>query len=63
MTNFTTCPNCHGEGTENNPPLRRCGICKGTGRLPSEGPMKHRRAEQIDQAAPSHEACPAGQGG
>ena len=33
MTKLMICPNCHGEGTENNPPLRRCGICKGLGRV------------------------------
>jgi DnaJ-class molecular chaperone len=31
---FKTCPNCGGDGFENNPPMRRCGICKGRGRLP-----------------------------
>lgn len=33
MTKLLICPNCHGEGTEANPPMRKCGICKGMGRV------------------------------
>lgn len=36
---FKPCPNCHGEGTENNPPLRRCGVCKGSGRVVDQAPV------------------------
>ena len=40
---FKTCPNCGGDGFENTPPMRKCGICKGRGRLPSEGTTPNRR--------------------
>ena len=29
-----TCPNCQGEGWEPKPPMRKCRLCKGTGKLP-----------------------------
>jgi len=37
----SVCPNCHGEGYEDTPPMRRCGVCKGRGRLP-EAPSTDR---------------------
>jgi DnaJ-class molecular chaperone len=63
MTKMKQCPNCHGEGTENNPPLRRCGICKGSGRLP-EAPRINRRREVPSSAnsASRGAECQAGQG-
>jgi RecJ-like exonuclease len=37
---FKTCPNCGGDGFENTPPMRKCGICKGRGRLPDSSTTK-----------------------
>jgi len=46
---FKTCPSCKGDGYEDSPPMRRCGICKGKGRLPAQadsGPTKGVGADQ-----------------
>lgn len=63
---FKTCPNCQGEGTEANPPMRKCGICKGTGRLPDKGPTPNRRGapSEANSASRGPEAtgCRAAQG-
>jgi hypothetical protein len=31
------CPNCHGEGWEPKPPMRRCRLCQGSGSMPDPG--------------------------
>lgn len=60
---FKTCPNCRGEGWEPKPPMRKCRLCKGTGKLPDKCPTIDRRTERSAPLAPSHEACTQGQGG
>ena len=57
---FKICPNCKGEGSENNPPMRRCGVCKGTGHVPDEGPTDDRRDGPTEASAPKQEAGKAG---
>ncbi len=44
--------NCGGDGFEDNPPMRKCGICKGTGRVWEKGPIKHRRERKFNRLAP-----------
>lgn len=39
---FKTCLNCHGDGYESNPPMRRCTVCEGAGRVPDHGPYDDR---------------------
>jgi len=60
------CPRCKGDGFEDSPPLRKCWTCRGTGHLPSEGTIKHRRARKSNPSAPkqSPEAtgCQSGRG-
>jgi len=48
------CPNCKGEGSENNPPMRRCGVCKGTGHIPDSPPVKGVDPAEESRSAPSH---------
>ena len=63
---FKTCPNCHGEGTEANPPMRKCGICKGTGKVWEKGPTPNRRGAPSEansaSRGPESTGCQTGQG-
>jgi DnaJ-class molecular chaperone len=63
---FKTCPNCGGDGFENNPPMRKCGICKGTGKVWEKGPIHHRREGQkwahSASRGPGATRCQSGQG-
>jgi len=49
------CPNCKGDGYEDNPPMRKCGICKGTGRVPDPAPVKGVDPAEKSRSAPAQE--------
>jgi DnaJ-class molecular chaperone len=59
---FKTCPNCGGDGYENNPPMRKCGVCKGKGRLPYPVPLLHDDHQEKRPSGVAEKACTAGQG-
>ena len=57
-----TCPNCHGDGYEDTPPMRRCGVCRGRGRIPD--PATTKGVERITDEAekPAERLCHQAQG-
>jgi len=62
MSKTTICPNCD-DGFENNPPLRRCGVCKGKGRLPYPSPLKGVGSQNDEAQRPAEPVCYQAQGG
>jgi len=58
---FKTCSNCHGEGTEPKPPMRRCRLCDGKGRLPYPSPLLHDDHQEKNPSGVAEKACYAGQ--
>jgi len=47
------CPNCKGDGYEDNPPMRRCGVCKGKGKVP-DPPPREEPAEKAPEKEDEH---------
>jgi len=60
-----TCPNCGGDGYEDTPPMRRCGVCKGRGLVqaqadaPATKDMGH---QEKTRSAPRESLCYHDQG-
>jgi len=62
---FKPCPNCHGEGWEPKPPMRKCRLCRGSGRLSTQADKPLLRYDDHQEKNPSgvaEKACNAGQG-
>ena len=59
---FKTCPNCE-DGYEPKPPMRRCRLCHGEGRLPYPSPLLHDDHQEKNPSGVAEKACYAGQGG
>lgn len=62
---FKACPNCHGDGFEDSPPMRRCGVCKGQRRVPAQADKSLLRYDDHQEKNPfwvAEKACNAGQG-
>ena len=57
---FKTCPNCGGEGWEPKPPMRKCRLCRGSGRLSTQTDkplLRYDDHQEKEAHPPSHEAC------
>jgi DnaJ-class molecular chaperone len=59
---FKTCPNCHGDGYEDTPPMRKCGVCKGSGHVPDPATTKVERNPN-EAEKPAERLCYQAQGG
>lgn len=59
---FKTCPNCRGDGYEDTPPMRRCGVCKGKGRVPDAPATKDMGHQEKTRSAPRESLCYHDQG-
>ena len=62
---FKTCPNCGGDGYDDSPPMRRCGVCKGKGRVPAQADPSATKGvghQEKTSSAPRESLCYHDQG-
>ena len=63
---FKPCPNCGGDGYEPKPPMRKCRVCKGSGRVPAQtypSTTKGVVRNPSEAQSPAERLCYQAQGG